>query len=44
MNNPDENEIDDEGMIFLHKFPSLESLDLRKNKITSKGVEILSKG
>ena len=38
------NEIVDEGVQFLHNFQHLRSLNLRRNKITGKGVEILSQG
>ena len=41
-NNSDGNQIDDKGMVFLHKFTSLRRLYLSGNKITWKGVEILS--
>ena len=44
INNIDDNQIDDEGMIFLHKFTFLNILGLCKNKITEKGVQILSEG
>ena len=38
------NEIDDEGIIFLHKFPFLKVLNLSNNRITGEGVQSLSIG
>ena len=44
MNNLGLNAIGDEGIIFLHQFPALQVLHLSWNKITEKGIEIMSKG
>ena len=44
MNNLEKNNIDDEGLIFLHKLPLLKVLNLESNRITSLGVEILCIG
>ena len=45
MNNSDDfGSIGDEGMVLLHKFPSVRAVLLHKNSITKKGVEVLSKG
>ena len=44
VNNVGENQIGDEGMVFLHNFPQLKNLYIQKTGITGKGVEILTKG
>ena len=44
VNNSDYNSIDDEAITFLHQFPTLKGLSLLENKITGKGVKILSEG
>ena len=43
-NNSGWNEIDDEGITWLHKLSTLKELDLSLNTITWKGVQTLSQG
>ena len=44
VNNSGDNEIDDNGVQFLHKFSGLKVLRLPSNKITGKGASILGEG
>ena len=39
-----ENFIDDEGVVFLHRFPNLRLLDISFNKITKEGIQVLGEG
>ena len=41
-NNLGLNNIDDEGIAYLHRFPSLKNLDLSDNKLTGEKVQIPS--
>ena len=43
-NNLGNNKIDDKGIIFLHQFSALKELSLPDNRVTEKGVQILSEG
>ena len=44
MNDIGDNYIDDEGMHFLHKLTKLSKLNLEKNEIRKRGVQVLSEG
>ena len=44
VNDSAHNDIADEGIVFLHKFPTLKRIGLRNTSITGKGVQALSEG